>query len=121
MSFRKLLGATAFACLLCGGGIAGAASPPAAPGPDFPEMRVRRWQVGLMRPDRLQRTSFAFTSGLMIGLAFETPAAAAAGALTLGLAKEFWDGHRWRFDFVDLVADATGAAGAAGATITLTR
>ncbi len=94
---------------------------PASRAPGFPEPRVRAWQLGLARPDRLQHAAFSYTAGLMVGLTSESPAAAAAGAFTLGVAKELWDLHRSGFDVMDLVADAVGAAGAAATTRRLTR
>jgi hypothetical protein len=93
----------------------------AAAAPAVPDARVRAWQVGLARPDRLQHAAFAFTAGMMFGLTSEAPSAAAVSALGLGLAKELWDQRQHHFDVVDLLADAVGAAGAAAATITLTR
>ena len=98
--------------------LAGAAAP-APPSP--PEPRVRAWQIGLLRADRLQHGSFAFTSGIMMGLASEQPAVAAGGSLALGLAKELWDARQSRFDLVDLVAAMLGAAAATGVTVTVTR
>ena len=56
----------------------------------------------------------------MIGLTAEEPVAAATGALAFGLAKELWDARSGRFDVLDLVADAIGAAGAFASTVTLT-
>ena len=96
-------------------------TPPALHAPGFPEPRVRAWQLGLARPDRLQHAAFSYTAGLMVGLTSESPGAAAAGAFALGVAKELWDIHRSGFDVVDLIADAAGAAGAAGTTSRLTR
>lgn len=95
------------------------APPPAVR--EFPDARVRAWQLGLLRADRLQHVGFSYTSGLMVGLTSEQPVAAAATALTLGLAKELWDAAHDRFDAVDLLADLVGAAGAYGTTHTLTR
>ncbi len=83
---------------------------------ELPPPEVRAWQVGLLRPDRLQHASLSATLALGIGLATRRAGAGLAGALTLGLAKEVWDRHRSGFDIVDLTADALGAAaGAAGA------
>jgi hypothetical protein len=94
---------------------------PVSPEPGFPTARVRVWQMGLLRGDRLQHATFAFTAGLMSGLSSREPIAAAATALSLGLAKEIWDGRNGHFDGLDLLAGATGAAGAAFTTITLKR
>lgn len=88
---------------------------------EFPTREARVWQMGLMRPDRLQHATFSLTAGLMIGLTSEEPAAAAGGAMLFGLAKEFRDARTDRFDVLDLVADALGAAGAYALTVTLTR
>ena len=41
--------------------------------------------------------------------------------MVFGLAKEGWDARAGRFDALDLVADALGAAGAFATTVTLTR
>lgn len=92
---------------------------PAAPA--FPDREARVWQMGLTRSDRLQHATFSFSAGLMIGLTAEEPLAAAGGAMAFGLAKELWDARTGRFDVLDLVADALGAAGAFASTVTLTR
>jgi hypothetical protein len=86
------------------------ASPPLPPPP------VRAWQTGLLRPDRLEHASFAFTLGLGVGFLSRQPTSAAASALALGLAKEIHDRRHGGFDPVDLVADAIGAGLAAVAT-----
>jgi len=83
--------------------------------------RVRAWQTGVLRADRLQHLSLAFTIGLGTGLATREPAGAAGTALGLGLAKEIRDGRRTGFDPVDLLAGALGAALAALATRALSR
>jgi hypothetical protein len=93
-----------------------AATAGTAPAPPLPPPSVRAWQTGLLRPDRLEHASFAFTLGLGVGLISRQPAAAAASALTLGLAKEVRDRRHGGFDPVDLAADAIGAAFAALAT-----
>ena len=85
------------------------------------EPRVRAWQVGVLRADRLQHLGFSFTLGVMSGITSESPAAAAGTALGLGIMKELWDVRHGDFDAMDVFADACGALGAAGATITLTR
>ena len=74
-----------------------------------------------MRADRLQHASFAYTAGVMVGLTSREPTAAVASVLVLGLAKEIWDIRRTGFDWLDLGADALGAAGAAATTVTLGR
>ncbi len=89
--------------------------------PAFPAREARVWQMGLMRADRLQHATFSLNAGLMIGLTSEEPAAAAGGAMLFGLAKELRDARTDRFDVLDLVADAIGAAGAYALTVTLTR
>jgi hypothetical protein len=89
--------------------------------PAFPDSSVRRWQTGLVRADRLEHASLAFSSGLAVGVVSRRPVAAAAGALALGLAKEVYDRRRTSFDRGDLLADAIGAALAALATDSLGR
>ena len=93
----------------------------APPLPSYPEPRVRAWQVGLLRADRLQHLGLSFTLGVMSGVTSESPAAAAGAAFGIGLAKELWDTRHGDFDLVDLLADACGAAGATATTITLTK
>jgi hypothetical protein len=87
-----------------------------AASPPLPPPEVRAWQTGLLQPDRLEHASFAFTLGLGVGLLSRHPGAAAASALTLGLAKEIRDRRHGGFDPVDLSADAIGAMFAAVAT-----
>lgn len=70
-------------------------------------------RVGLARTDRLQHASLAFASGVAIGIVTDEPLAGAGGALTLGLAKEWFDRNGSGFDGTDLLADAVGAALAA--------
>jgi hypothetical protein len=98
---------------------AATAGPAAAP--PLPPPAVRAWQTGLLRPDRLEHASFAFTFGLGVGLISRQPAGAAASAFALGLAKEVRDRRHAGFDRVDLAADAIGAAFAAVATRALAR
>jgi hypothetical protein len=86
----------------------------------LPESGVRRWQVGLARPDRLLHVSASLTVGLSFGLTTRHPAAALAGGMAWGLAKELYDIRRGDFDVVDMLADLIGAAGASGATAALT-
>lgn len=105
--------------LLFGLGLAPAAAPAASP--PLPPPSVRAWQTGLLRPDRLEHASFTFTLGLGVGLLSRQPAGAAAGAFTLGLAKEVRDRRHGGFDPGDLAADAIGAAFAAVGTHALAR
>jgi len=77
--------------------------------PAFPEPRVRQWQTGLLRADRLQHASLSLTTSLSIGLATREPVAGAGGVMALGILKELWDMRRTRFDPVDLAADGLGA------------
>ena len=74
----------------------------------FPPPRVRAWQVGLVRGDRMEHASlsFALTSALII--VTRNHAASAATALAFGVGKELWDQRTSRFDPVDLTADAVG-------------
>jgi len=74
-----------------------------------PPAMVRAWQVGMLRPDRLQHTSTSFAIAVGSGIATEDRASAFAISLGIGLLKECWDARRGRFDLVDLGADATGA------------
>lgn len=106
----------AFACaLLC---LAPYAPARAAAGADaaadslaaFPPPRVRAWQTGLARPDRLQHASLSGTLAAGATAAGARPLAAFAGTFALGLLKECWDARATRFDAVDLAADAAGAA-----------
>jgi len=77
---------------------------------------VRAWQTGLLRTDRLQHTSLAFTLGLGIGAVTRDPWAAFGGVGALALGKEVADRHRTGFDPVDLAAGLIGAG--AGALVT---
>jgi hypothetical protein len=81
---------------------------------ELPPPDVRAWQTGLLRADRLEHASLAFTLGLATGVATRRPAAAALVPATLGLGKEIADARGTGFDVVDLAADLLGAA-AAGA------
>jgi hypothetical protein len=94
---------------------AAATAEPVAPPPP-PPPAVRAWQTGLLRSDRLEHASFAFTLGLGVGLLSRQPAGAAASALAFGLAKEARDRRHGGFDRVDLAADLIGATLAAVAT-----
>lgn len=102
--------ALALACAAALGATAAAADD-AAPG--LPDARWRPFQTGMLRADRLQHASLAFTSGVGAGLATRSPEAAFATAATLGLAKEWIDVRDTHFDWVDLAADLAGAAAAA--------
>jgi len=79
---------------------------------------VRAWQTGLLRSDRLEHASLAFTIGLGVGVATRKPAVAVIVPAVLGLGKEIADSRHSGFDVVDLAADLVGAA-AAGAITTL--
>ena len=74
----------------------------------FPSPRVRAWQVGLLRGDRMEHASlsFALTSALII--VTRNRAASAATAFAFGIGKELWDRRTGAFDPVDLTADAMG-------------
>jgi hypothetical protein len=74
----------------------------------FPPPRVRAWQVGLARGDRLEHASLSFALASAVIIATRSRSAGAATALALGLGKELWDGRRGHFDPVDLAADAVG-------------
>jgi len=89
--------------------------------PPFPDPAVRAWQVGVLRPDRLQHATLGFTGGALIGLPSESPGAALIGAATLGLAKELWDARSGRFDALDLAATCIGGLASAAVIIPLTR
>ena len=82
----------------------------------FPSAPVRRWQVGLLRPDRLQHASLAMTLGFAAGLVTRSTRVAGWSSLSLGLVKELLDINGSGFDPVDLSADAAGAAVAAFGT-----
>ena len=75
-----------------------------------PPARVRAWQTGLARPDRLEHGSLSFTLAAGTGLAGGTRAGAFLLSLGLGTLKELRDRHHGGFDPVDLTADALGAA-----------
>jgi len=92
-----------------------------AASPPLPPPAVRAWQTGLLRPDRLEHASFAFTLGLGVGLLSRQPASAAASAFAFGLAKEIRDRRHGGFDPMDLAADAIGAGLSAVATRALAR
>ncbi len=75
----------------------------------LPPAEVRRWQVGLLRADRIQHASASFTLAAGVGIATENRASAIGFSLGLGLLKECWDARAGRFDVVDLTADLYGA------------
>ena len=79
---------------------------------ELPPPGTRAWQTGLLRADRLEHTSLAWTIGLGTGLATREPALAIATPALLGLAKEIADRHTTGFDMLDLTADLIGAAAA---------
>jgi hypothetical protein len=97
------------------------ARPREAIAPTLPSPRVRAWQTGLLRADRLQHMSFALASGLSVGLLTREPVAALSGAMVLGVIKEVWDIRTTGFDLVDLGADAVGAGAATLVTSGLLR
>lgn len=112
------------ACLLASAAPARAQDAPApapADPPAPPPARVRAWQTGLLRPDRLQHGSLSLTLAFGVGLAADEPVAGFGVALGLGLAKEIRDARHARFDAIDLVADALGATLGAWAARSLTR
>lgn len=81
------------------------------PATEFPAPRVRAWQVGLARPDRLEHASLSFTLAAALIVASRSHAAAASAAFALGVGKELWDAHGSSgFDPTDVAADATGIA-----------
>jgi len=76
----------------------------------FPPARVRGWQVGLLRPDRMQHASFSFALTAALIVVTRNRAASAATAFAFGIGKELWDQRTSAFDPVDLSADAVGVA-----------
>jgi hypothetical protein len=89
--------------------------------PPFPDPEVRGWQVGILRPDRMQHGTLAFTAGSLVGLPCRSPGAALISSASLALGKELWDARQGRFDVVDLTASLLGGLTAAAITHTLTR
>jgi hypothetical protein len=81
--------------------------------PPLPPSETRAWQTGLLRTDRLQHASLAFTLGLGVGAVTREPWAAFGGVSVLALGKEVADRHRTGFDPVDLAAGMIGAGAAA--------
>lgn len=76
----------------------------------FPSASDRRWQVGLVRADRLQHGSLSAVLAASLRLAGRSRAEAFALTFTLGALKEVRDARASKFDIVDLAADASGAA-----------
>ncbi len=74
----------------------------------FPPPRVRAWQVGLLRPDRLEHAGLSFTLAAALTVAFRDRASAAGVTLAMGVAKEYWDSHHEGAEAMDLAADAVG-------------
>ena len=75
----------------------------------FPSPRARAWQVGFVRPDRLEHMSLSFVLTSACILATRDRRLAAGTVLSLGVAKELWDRRGASgFDAVDLAAGATG-------------
>jgi hypothetical protein len=83
----------------------------------LPPPSVRRWQTGMLRPDRLNHASLAFGIGVGVGILTREPLAGTGTALGIGLAKELIDDP---FDRGDLLADAIGA-GLAGLVVAALR
>jgi hypothetical protein len=103
------LPASMLACALSlPAGVARAAAGP--PTLRVPPARVRAWQTGLGRPDRLEHASLSFTLAAGTGLAGGTRTNAFLLSLGLGALKELRDRHHGGFDPVDLAAGALGAA-----------
>lgn len=86
------------------------AVPADSTGVSLPPPDVRRWQVGAVRPDRLQHASLSGALACGGALASEQPVPAATATIALGVLKELHDARRDRFDWGDLAADAFGAA-----------
>lgn len=84
--------------------VAASATPPAA----FPPPRVRAWQVGLLRGDRMQHASFSFALTAAFTLLSRDRRLGAGVALAFGIGKELLDARTDRFDPMDLAADAAG-------------
>ena len=77
--------------------------------PAAPADTTAVWQVGLLRPDRIQHASLSMTLGLAAGLITRKPVVAACSGLGLGLAKELYDIRGTGFDLMDLLADGVGS------------
>jgi hypothetical protein len=87
--------------------------------PPFPDPEVRSWQIGILRPDRLQHATLGFTAGSLLGLPSRSAEAALIGTVSISLAKELWDSRTGKFDAVDLLASTLGGAAAAAITATI--
>lgn len=74
----------------------------------FPPPRVRAWQLGLLRPDRMEHASLSFALASAFTMAMRDRAGSAALTFALGAGKEFWDSRHGGADAVDLAADAIG-------------
>ena len=81
--------------------------------PALPPERVRGWQTGLLRDDRLHHCTMSLTLGVAAGIATREPGVAAGATFAIGIAKEISDSRRHSFDLVDLFADGLGTALAA--------
>lgn len=106
---RACLLAVVFACVLAPVAVAAPADSSAA-APGWPNPRVRSWQTGAVRPDRLQHASLSFALAAAATAVGGREGAAFAGTLLLGVGKEAWDARGSRFDTGDLAADLAGAA-----------
>lgn len=82
----------------------------------LPPAETRAWQTGLLRPDRIEHASLAWTLGLALGAVTREPAVPLVAGITLGTAKEAADRRSSGFDLVDLGAGCIGAAAAAALT-----
>lgn len=76
----------------------------------LPPARIRAWQCGLLRDDRLRHASLSCALAAGGGLVTRRPVAAAGATIAIGVFKECVDARRTRFDPVDLAADVLGAA-----------
>ena len=75
----------------------------------FPSPRMRAWQAGFVRPDRMEHfgLSFVLTSALIVATRDRRVATGATLSLLVG--KELWDRKSGgAFDPVDLAAGAGG-------------
>ena len=74
----------------------------------FPTPRVRAWQMGPLRPDRMEHASLSFALASAFTVALRDRAGSAALTLALGAGKELWDSRHGGADLADLAADAVG-------------
>lgn len=75
----------------------------------FPPSRVRAWQVGFLRADRMQHMGLSFTLTSALIILTRDRGAAAGAAMALALGKELWDQRGSSgFDATDLAAGVTG-------------